>query len=471
MISKKILLLEDDPSLSALLRIKLEKNGYTVNPMYLGAEAFDFLIKNPEWVLLSDFRLPDMSCIDLITMLQNAQIQVNFIVITGHGDQELAVEMMKKGALDYIVKNVGFIENLPAIVNRVFEILEMRSKLEEQHNSIKENEHKLRMFFDSIQDIFFVANSLGIITEISKSVYEILGYHPQDLIGKPISSVFYNIEDYLVLKDTLSKKLSIRNNEFLVLHNDGTAIYVSVSCNMVSLNNDKAYSIIGLAQDISMKKQLEAYVIKKVMEAEEKERRKIAESIHDDIGPMMSTIKMYFELISVSNDDNEKRKKLLGKISEIIDSTIQKTRGISNNLMPNVLETFGLEKAVKSFVEKLSFAVNIKFDINITFIQISNTVEILLYRTAIELINNSIKHANASEIVLNIIQTEIELIFIYSDNGMGFDPKILETPEKLKGQGMLSLLDRITLFSGKCTIKTAIGSGFLIKIVFDNKLI
>ncbi len=467
---KRILLLEDDVALATLLKIRLEIKGFEVKTTPFGSEAIEFIENNADWLLLADYHLVDMTCDELVHKLNSKGIQPSFIVMTGISDQQLIVDMMKMGAIDYIIKNIGFIETVPTIIDRAFEIILMRKALEQSIENIKESELKFRNFFEKIQDIFFVIDMKGVILEISPSIKNILGFEPYDVIGKSIGGYFYNYSEYRNIRLNLKKFKLSESSSVMLKHIDGSQKYLSIVCNVVD-QGERGIITIGVARDISEKKQMDALVVIKVMEAEESERKKIAEAIHDDVGPIMSVLKMYFELISNSGEDIIKRKKLLSKVQEIMDSSIQKIRAISNSLMPNVLEMYGLKKAINSFIEKITFASKINFIIDVYDIDLSKTMNIFLYRASVELINNSIKHSGASQISLSISREKNELLLTYSDNGRGFDFDEKFGNEKLSGHGLLSIIHRTSMMSGKYSIKSKPDEGFFIKIVFDNKLI
>lgn len=469
---RRVFLLEDDESLSSLIKLKLERSRFDVVSFLTATEAYDVISDDPDGILLADYILPEMNCDILISKLKDIKINIPFVVMTGVHNSSLGIEMMKKGAGDFIVKNLGFIDTLPGVIERVYDNALLRNSLEQSIESIKQNELKLRIFFENIQDIFFVLNKYGKVVEISPSVEKVLGFTTHQIIGKRIKKIFVNNFVYNEIYTELSVNNSITSRNIVARHKNGDLIYLSVSCNTV-LSSEGEIQIMGIAQDISNKRMSNAEVMQKVLKAEEYERKKVAEAIHDDLGPMMSVIKMYFELICNSGEDALKREKLLKKISGIIDSTIQKARAITTDLLSNVLDLHGLKTAVETFAGNVSFASGICFSINIGIAQqqVSRLMEEFLYRTSIEFINNTIKHAKAGEIYLDIYKTQRELIFQYRDNGCGFDTEILNSPDKPAGHGLLSIKNKVSMMSGYCSIISKKDSGMQVKIKFDNNLI
>ena len=196
----KILIVEDDDSLNQLIRIKLTKIGYETHSLYTGKEAIDFIPLHPEYFVLLDFKLSDMYSEQVVKKMLEKNIVFPFVVMTGFGDQRIAVDMMKLGAYDYIVKDLGFVEQLPAILTKATSFYLSQKKLEESQNIIAKNEEQFRSIFENIHDIYLVLSSDYIIELISPSVSELFNIEMNELIGKHIS-------DFFVLKNEWNKLL------------------------------------------------------------------------------------------------------------------------------------------------------------------------------------------------------------------------------------------------------------------------
>ena len=126
----KVLVVEDDEGLNKLVCRCLQKEGLNVQSVFYGKDALEKIGTNQNLLLLLDYRLPDISGKGLIETLQKRSKKTPFIVMTGFGDQKIAVEMMKLGARDYIVKDPDFIERLPQVINRTLKEIETEKMLE-----------------------------------------------------------------------------------------------------------------------------------------------------------------------------------------------------------------------------------------------------------------------------------------------------------------------------------------------------
>src|SRR4030043_2254679 len=114
--SHTILVVEDDEALLRLIQKNLQRAGFHTEGVSNGTEAITIVAKKPPELLLLDYRLPDMTGKQLIEALSKQQCNLPFIVITGHGDEKVAVEMMKLGARDYLLKDAALLDLLPSVV-------------------------------------------------------------------------------------------------------------------------------------------------------------------------------------------------------------------------------------------------------------------------------------------------------------------------------------------------------------------
>jgi signal transduction histidine kinase len=144
-LSATVFVVDDDQGLSRLIQKTLQREGFTIAAAFSGREAIAWLDKHRADLMLLDLKLHDVQGKDLINQLSNTKRCVPFIVITGQGDERVAVEMMKSGALDYLVKDVDFLQFIPQVVRRALEQLEKDKQLlqlQKQVLEISESEQR-----------------------------------------------------------------------------------------------------------------------------------------------------------------------------------------------------------------------------------------------------------------------------------------------------------------------------------------
>ena len=211
----------------------------------------------------------------------------------------------------------------------------------------------------------------------------------------------------------------------------------------------------------------ERRVLNAIIRTEERERKRFAKDMHDGVGPLLSTIKLYVnELISNEITTTEKEESV-DYINKLLDDAVSGIRTISNNLTPRIINEYGLVSAINQFCS----SVNKTHQLKIKFkgpdnLNLGNHVEINLYRIVNELVNNTIKHSDATDAEISISQENSIIRFTYFDNGIGFDyPKYIES--KPKGDGINNIFTRVQSMDGEIKIKSSVGNGVSIDIVFS----
>ncbi len=187
---------------------------------------------------------------------------------------------------------------------------------------------------------------------------------------------------------------------------------------------------------------------KAIVEAEEKERIRIARELHDGIGQQLSATKM--NLSAFEHNLSSLPIAVVAKYQDLItlvDDAVKEVRSVSHNMMPNALIRSGLVSAVRDFVNKLSLSQMLKVDLQIVGLneRLENTTETVLYRVLQETVNNIIKHADASQISIQLIKHNDYLNMMVEDNGKGFDASRLHSFE---GIGLKNIVSRIQYLDG-----------------------
>lgn len=463
-----ILIVEDDSALCSLLNIKLIESGFKTLYCYTGSEAIELIRKNKDLFVLMDYQLPDMLSTNIIYTLKNEGIIFPFVLMTGFGDEKLAIDVMKMGAIDYMIKDVGFANNITLVINRAMNHLEIKNMLSDSQKEIDKREKKYRRIFENIHDVYFELNVYGEITEISPSVESVLFYKRKDILGTNIFEKTMHYTELNKIKKILKKKEGITDYELKIIDFNNKEKYISVTAKMTKENDDQY--VVGIFRDITTRKILEYKLINDVVEVEELEKNRFAEDIHDGLGPLLSGIKLYINMLQSEKLNVEKKEEYIKIVSELIDEAVKTTRNISRELMPSILKDFGLVKAIESFCKyiELSNKFRISFDHNLNEISYDKNISIIIYRSVVELINNTLKHADASLAIISINDSDNEIHIKYSDDGIGFNVKdVFDNPD-IMGLGIKSISNRIKAIGGNFTIKSRKGKGIFAYIYIDK---
>lgn len=203
----------------------------------------------------------------------------------------------------------------------------------------------------------------------------------------------------------------------------------------------------------------EKRLLNAIIQTEEKERKRFAKDLHDGLGPLLSTVKMSITAL-IQSDNSGNNKEILENTNLVINEAISSIKDISNNLSPHVLTNFGLVSALKNFTHKINQARSIKihFSSNMEKERFDHNTEIIIYRATCELIGNTLNHASAKNIYLNVSKHFRTLTIQYSDDGVGFDTQE-NLGEKSKGMGFSNISSRIKSINGIFIINSSPGEG------------
>lgn len=199
------------------------------------------------------------------------------------------------------------------------------------------------------------------------------------------------------------------------------------------------------------------------VEVQENERRRIAGDLHDDIGSLLSAARLYLKQLD-PNAKAEEHAEIKEETINIVGQIIQNTRRITHDLMPSELEKFGLSAAAEDLCDRLNKTGEIKVHFNSTLSQrLSAKREVALYRVIQELVNNTLKHAGADQINLEIGMQRDQFLLRYADDGKGFDTSITKQRGGA-GLGLKNIESRISLIDGKLDFQSQPGQGLQVNI-------
>jgi signal transduction histidine kinase len=199
-----------------------------------------------------------------------------------------------------------------------------------------------------------------------------------------------------------------------------------------------------------LREQQQNQLIEAAVRSEETERHRIAETLHDEVGAILSSAKLHLLGIKTEVLD-ERDKKLHEKGRELLNDVIQKVRGISHNLHSNILKEFGLNEAIRHFVRKVTqgtvLSATTALDDNYRTLNPDN--DISMYRMVQELVNNILKYAKASEFMISSSLEGNELNLVIFHNGEGLTQEQFEELRYQKeGLGLKNIQNRIILLKG-----------------------
>lgn len=468
-----VLVIEDNQGVAALITEKLTDCGYTSQIASTGEQAIEMLQEAHIDLVILDYSLPDMDGKELLELVASSgYIMPPFVISTGRGDEQLAVDMMKLGACDYLIKDRTLIDRLPDVLKKMLYEKQREQQLASARKALEESEQRFRNFVEKSSDFFVKITPEGRFSYVSPNLEEHLGYRSMKLYNKLFFS-FVHPDDVVSLKKMVQSTMKTDNQhfnfEYRIKHSDGYWKHHAVTGYSI-IENSRVF-INCIARDVTEKKNADKVVAKAVLEAEENEKKHFAEELHEGIGPLVSSIKMSMGRIKSMRTFDEAEMKLIDYCDNLVDTAVSQVRSLANDLMPNVLNDFGFLPAIRAFVNKMSEDESIEISL-LAAADIPNPEKIMgliLYRNITWLAHQSIRYTRATEIEIALQLHKNTLHVIYTDNGAAF-PSIghKDADDKIV-YGLENIKKRMEAFDGHITFSVEPSKGKVVRLILPLK--
>ena len=223
-----------------------------------------------------------------------------------------------------------------------------------------------------------------------------------------------------------------------------------------------------IQRDLKIEKMRAEYqkdLLKATIHAQEKERKRISQDLHDDIGAMLSTIRLSLNGIVKGQSLTDQQTGKIQNTKSLIDETVRNVRRISHDLLPATLEEFGLSHAMEQLLQKIELNTNLEVEYHIEheIPKLNKTKELALYRIIQELCNNIIKHAEASKIEVWLTRNNDNLEIVIMDNGNGFYARTVDSRTSL-GLGLKNIESRLSMIDADINYEPAPLKGTKVQI-------
>ncbi|MDE3058352.1 MAG: PAS domain S-box protein [Bacteroidota bacterium] len=305
----------------------------------------------------------------------------------------------------------------------------------------------------------------------SDELYRIYNLTPEEFAGSfDVYMERIHPEDRDFVREAIDVSLQKQQPfrfEHRIVHGDGAVRIVEARGEVLVSENGTPLKMIGTSQDITERKNADEAVralAKRVVEAQEEERRRIARELHDDICQRLSAIKLHMAALEEVADKRTSLFKQLQTMRSQIGGAINEVRGISSNLRPTTLDDLGLVTALQLLCREFEKAQRIKVSFSARGIEKSMLdvhKETALYRIAQEALANIAKHANAKKVSLEVFAGDSFIAMTIEDNGKGFDPAtpIPSGRKNHSGFGLMNMKERSQLLGGMFRISSSRGKG------------
>jgi PAS domain S-box-containing protein len=396
----------------------------------------------------------EIRSIDLISAHQEA---LNQIVLTSESVQDSAHLIQK--ACNFLLESLSPFE------------LTFRG-YRDALNTLQQSEERYRTLIETARDIIYTLSPEGNIKSLNPVFETLTGWPRSEWIGKPIHPLIHP-ED---LPTALEIHRRVMNGETphvyeIRIGSPSTGYHVQEITTVPEYHNGRIIGAFAIARDITERKLVQEQLkvlTKRVIQAQEEERRKLARELHDDLCQWLSGMKLSIGMLEDSLAENKPIANKLRKIKQQINNRIIEVRRMATTLRPSALDDFGMCVALERLCENYEkmHEIRVSFAKNDTrHDHYPSEIEIAIYRIAQEALSNIMKHANTQSAAVTFTETDHTVVLEIEDNGVGIDEKKNKVRKSDNtGLGLISMKERANLLGGTMTINSSPGKGTKLRV-------
>jgi len=495
-----ILLVEDEPGHIELIKRMFEKNRrqWKIVTCQTTREAKERLKEISPMAMLLDNRLPDDTGFNFLNQLARDRnlLPLPVIMLTSHGNEDLAVKAMRLGAEDYIVKSE---EGFQSILQRVEQAINhWNAKCEKLRlqQQLKRSEQKYRSLIYNMHAGIMLISTTGQIIEVNPAFLDIFDYKQSTLKDKSIEEIFQSTQMTETGVNLFKNEEVIRNLPIVIKTFSGEKKIIEISSKPIRDEKGNILFIEIIIHDVTAQKQMEAELIRSKRKAEEANRMKTAffHNISHELRTPLNAILGFTQLLlqkKLASDVREMLNYILlsgNNLGAIINDLLDITRieAGKTNISLSPIMTQDLVRYLSNEFQKELLDKGLKFETqisaNVPKVFISDNLR--LQQILTNLLSNAIKFTSKGTVSLSVDSTEEKLLFIVSDTGIGIawedQKRIFEDFVQLENSGSkkqggvglgLAISKRIAeLLQGEIWVRSKIGRGtsFFVSIPLLN---
>ena len=336
--------------------------------------------------------------------------------------------------------------------------------------ALRESEERYRELFENAQDAIYVHDLTGRYTSVNRAAEKLSGYSREEIIGKHFSN-FIAPSHLRYARENLCRKLDQQAEttyEAEIVSKTGRRTPVEISSRLI-YEHGQPVGVQGTARDISERKQIQEALrlySRALIDAQETERQRIARELHDEIGQVLTAVRINLQTAKTARDTAEAARHIEDSI-RVTDEALRQVRDLSLDLRPPHLDDFGLTTALRWFIDRFSQRTGIvtEFEATDDEQRLTRETETACFRIAQEALTNVARHAKAKRVSVRLNRNRDQLFLTVKDDGVGFDVKALKdsTPVAL---GLRGMKERASAVRGRIDIDSADGKGTQVRARF-----
>ncbi len=451
-ITPAILIVDDDSGLLRLVEKALRREGLSTATASSGKDAITWLTENRPDLLVLDLKLQDIEGKELINHLAAIDRSVPFIIITGQGDERVAVEMMKRGALDYLIKDVRFVEFVPTVVRKALAHLESQRRLAFAEKQARLTQTVVNHGYSAVM-IVAAGSENPRISYVNPAFTTLIGATEEQLVGNPFSV----LEDFVTGWENVRRALAAQEPFVGILQlrrSNAEQRIVDYRMTELCAQPEVRTHWALILNDITENKRLE----RALLDISDREQSRIGHDLHDGLGQQLTALELFTQ--AMIGDLRTQAPRLLGSAAEIsrhLQKLIRDVRTTAHVLSPISLESDGLQNALRELCNGTYVLANVQCEFTCDpELRISDrTVANQFYRIAQEAVNNAVKHSGAKHIRIDLKDTGEWFELTVQDDGKGF----ARSQKEKSGMGLGLMQHRASLIGASLDIASEPGKG------------
>ncbi|MES1195671.1 MAG: PAS domain-containing protein [Steroidobacter sp.] len=417
-----IVILEDSAIDAELMELELRKGGVMARctRVETAAEFEKVMDSGPIDLILADYTLPEFDGLTALRLLRSRLADVPFIFVSGSLGEERAIEALKSGATDYVLKDR--LQRLPAVVSRALtEASERRERRHAEH-ALEEQRVLLRAIIDNLPEHIYAIDANSRLTVINQAMLTRMDRRRENTVSRKLSDVLTSehapemeLQDAMVL----NSGRPLIEHEHVVEQQDGTILWSIASRIPLRDPQGNVVGVVCTERDITNRKELE----QEILDISNREQRSMGNDLHDGLGQELTGLSLMMKGLQVQMErESSAYLPQVIKMSELITNTIQTTRLMARGLAPVNLERGGLREALRLLTMRCSTMYNMQCtleDKNANLPELDEGQATHLYRIAQEATTNAARHAHANVVKIELRTTARRLYLSITDNGIG----------------------------------------------------
>jgi len=475
----RVLIVEDDIVDRLACRRAISRNtecDFTVLEAETAWQGLDMAAREEPDCILLDYNLPDLNGLEFLSELAGDadEVKTPVMLLTGGDSAAVAAEAMKRGAWDYLGKDIDghYLDLLPAAIQRMLRERQLA-------DGKRRAEAQFRSLVEQIEAITYIValGVNGLLLYISPQIRQ-LGYTPEEYLADPLlyQNQIHPDDRDRAKQAYLERRVSgsAKPLEYRLLARSGDVLWFRDQAKVVTDESGRHLFLQGILVDITQSKLTEAALQESQAQLrqlaahlesiKEAERKRIAQEIHDELGGLLTGIKANISVyLGRSARAGKEVDPLLQDVANLVDAGFQAVRRVITDLRPSVLDQLGVWAALEWYAEQIKMRSGLDCVCHVApeaaALEIGPDLSTMLFRIVQEALTNVVRHANASLVVVRARVEDANLLLSIEDDGKG-----IEQVAHRGSWGIVGMLERARHFGGELDVSGLSGQGSVVML-------